>query len=123
MLLMAPARYGRDRDRSVPVASCYGRQDVGLDPEPGEEGAAIFYRQVLKINEPWLRDITSVRQSKRMPGVLTVTEVRAVRARVNGTTGLMLRLLYGSGLRLRKCERLRVKDVDFGQMQIVVRDG
>jgi site-specific recombinase XerD len=70
-----------------------------------------------------LGDVVSARQGKRLPVVLTVAEVQAVLARVTGTTGLMLRLLYGSGLRLMECTRLRVKDVDFGQGQILVRDG
>ena len=54
-----PARYGSDRDRSAPDASRDSRQGVGLDPEPGEEGAAIFYRQVLGIDEPWLTDVAA----------------------------------------------------------------
>jgi integron integrase len=55
--------------------------------------------------------------------VLTVAEVQAVLGRTAGTAGLMLRLLYGSGLRLMECVRLRVKDVDFDRMQVLVRDG
>jgi integron integrase len=82
-----------------------------------------LYREVLGIDLPWLTDVASARQGKRLPVVLTMAEVQATLARVSGTTGLMLRLLYGSGLRLMECVRLRVKDVDFGQMQILVRDG
>jgi site-specific recombinase XerD len=55
---------------------------------------------VLKIDEPWLTDLASVRQGKRWPGVLIVAEMQPVLARVTGTTGLMLRLLYASELRL-----------------------
>ncbi len=58
-----------------------------------------------------------------MPTVLTRDEVRSVLAQLDGTPWLMVSLLYGSGLRLMECLRLRVKDVDFGQRHIVVRDG
>lgn len=60
---------------------------------------------------------------KRLPTVLTEAEVHAVLAHLSGQHGLMAQLLYGSGLRLMECLRLRVKDVDFAQHQIVVRDG
>ncbi len=59
----------------------------------------------------------------RLPTVLTTIEVGVVLARTNGTSGLILRLLYGSGMRLMECVRLRVKDVDFSKRQITVRDG
>ncbi len=59
----------------------------------------------------------------RLPVVLTREEVRAVLAHVRPPYRLMAELLYGSGLRLLECLRLRVKDVDFGYSRIVVRDG
>ena len=97
---------------------------VSASTQNQAKSALLFlYREVLGIDLPWLDDIASARQGKRLPVVLTMAEVQAVLARVTGTTGLMLRLLYGSGLRLMECVRLRVKDVDFGQMQILVRDG
>jgi integron integrase len=60
---------------------------------------------------------------KRLPVVLTRDEVRAVLARLDGTHGLIGRLLYGTGMRLLECLRLRVKDVDFGLNQIIIREG
>ncbi len=67
----------------------------------------------------------ALRASKppRLPVVLTREEVRAVLAHVRPPYRLMAELLYGSGLRLLECLRLRVKDVDFGYSRIVVRDG
>ena len=62
-----------------------------------------LYRQVLKITEPWLTDVASVRQGKRLPRMWTVAEMRAALARIPGRTGLMLRRRYGSGLRLMEC--------------------
>ena len=59
----------------------------------------------------------------RVPVVLTRDEVRALLARLEGTKWLMAALLYGAGLRLRECLKLRVKDVDFGYRQLTVRDG
>ena len=62
------------------------------------------------------------RPSARLPVVLTKEEVRAVLKQMSGELRLMAELLYGSGLRLMECVRLRVKDVDFGYGQIMVRD-
>jgi integron integrase len=58
-----------------------------------------------------------------LPIVLTRDEVRAVISKLDGTPRLMAALLYGSGLRLLECARLRVQDIDFAMNQIVVRDG
>ncbi|MGB5146355.1 MAG: integron integrase [Porticoccaceae bacterium] len=97
---------------------------VSASTQNQAKSALLFlYRQVLGIDLPWLTDVASARQGKRLPVVLTVAEVQAVLGRTTGTAGLMLRLLYGSGLRLMECVRLRVKDVDFDRMQILVRDG
>ena len=82
-----------------------------------------LYKQVLDIDLPWMNDITRAKKPQRLPVVLTVEEVRRVLARMDGQHGLMAELLYGAGLRLLECARLRVKDVDFGYRQITVRDG
>jgi integrase len=58
-----------------------------------------------------------------MPTVLTAGEVRRLLAAMSGTKWLMASLLYGGGLRLRECLKLRVKDLDFEYRQILVRDG
>jgi integron integrase len=60
---------------------------------------------------------------KRLPVVLTREEVRAVLGRLHGVNGLIARLLYGTGMRLLECLRLRVKDVDFALHQIIIRGG
>ena len=82
-----------------------------------------LYRHVLQQDLPWLDDVVRARRPKRLPIVLTRDEVRAVISELYGTPRLMATLLYGSGLRLLECCRLRVQDVDFGMNQIVVRDG
>lgn len=82
-----------------------------------------LYREVLEIQLPWLDNLTRAKPSQRLPVVLTPAEVRAVLERIDGVYGLMARLLYGTGMRLMECVRLRVKDVDFGRNEILIRDG
>ena len=86
--------------------------------------AVLFlYNSVLERPLPWLDDLTRAKQPERLPVVLTVGETQLVLGHISGTTGLMMRLLYGTGMRLMECVRLRVKDVDFEMHQITVRDG
>ena len=68
-------------------------------------------------------DITWAKKPVRLPVVLTNEEVNAVMQQLSGTTLLIVQLLYGAGLRLTECLRLRVQDVDFGQKLLFVRDG
>jgi site-specific recombinase XerD len=82
-----------------------------------------LYRDVLEQDLPWLDDIVRSNRPARLPVVLTREEVRAVLQRMSGVPRLMAILLYGAGLRLLECARLRVKDVDFARNQITVRAG
>jgi integron integrase len=82
-----------------------------------------LYKEVLRQEIGWLDQVERVKRPARLPVVLTKEEVRKVFAHLHGTHRLMAGLLYGSGLRLMECVRLRVKDVDFGYAQVVVRDG
>ena len=82
-----------------------------------------LYRHVLHQDLPWLEDVVRARRPKHLPVVLTRDEVRAVISKLAGTARLMATLLYGSGLRVLECARLRVQDVDFAMNQVVVRDG
>jgi integron integrase len=87
-------------------------------------GALLFlYRHVLEQDLPWLDDVVRARRPERLPVVLTRDEVRAVIERLDGVPRLMGMLLYGAGLRLLECCRLRVKDLDFARNQIIVRSG
>jgi integron integrase len=81
-----------------------------------------LYRQVLDINLPWLENVTRASRPKRLPVVLTASEVRLVLAQLEGTTWLVANLLYGSGLRLMESLRLRVKDVGLERCELIVRD-
>ena len=87
--------------------------------------SALFflYREVLGVELPWLDDIVRAKRPLYLPVVLTRDEVRAVLQQLDGVPRLMAVLLYGAGLRLLECCRLRVKDVDFAMNQITIRDG
>jgi integron integrase len=86
--------------------------------------ALVFlYKQVLGLELGTIDKLERPQRPKRLPVVLTRDEVRRILAQMSGDTGLMAQLLYGAGLRLMDCLRLRVKDIDFGYNQIVVRDG
>jgi integron integrase len=86
--------------------------------------ALVFlYGQVLEIPLGNLGDWARAKRTSHVPVVLSRQEVDAVLDRVNGTHGLMLRLIYATGMRLMECVRLRIKDVDFANSQIVIRDG
>jgi integron integrase len=82
-----------------------------------------LYKQVLKQEIGWLEGVERAKRSARLPVVLTRDEVHKIFAHLHGTPRLMAGLLYGSGLRLMECVRLRVKDIDFGYARITVRDG
>jgi integron integrase len=82
-----------------------------------------LYRYVLRQDLPWLDDLVRARQPQRLPVVLSQGETRAVLAQLDGVYGLIGNLLYGSGLRLMECLRLRVQDLDFDYLQVLVRHG
>ena len=82
-----------------------------------------LYGEVLGRKLDWLQDVVRARKPIRLPVVLSRQEVDAILSRLNGVCWLMASLLYGAGLRLMECARLRVKDVDFERGEITVRDG
>lgn len=82
-----------------------------------------MYREVLGIELPWMDDIRRAKRPQRLPVVLDRNETIALLGGMDGLTGLMASILYGSGLRLMECVRLRVKDVDFARHEIIVRQG
>lgn len=83
-----------------------------------------LYKEVLSINLPWLDGIVHAKPSKHLPVVLSISEVRALFDAIDSyTLKLVVRLLYGTGMRLMEGLRLRVKDVDFSRKEILIRDG
>jgi len=85
-----------------------------------------LYREVLAIDLPWLDGFERSQKPKRLPVVLTVLEVQALLKKVASVPepyGFIIKLLYGTGLRLMEAVRLRVKDVELSRREIIVRDG
>lgn len=100
------------------------RDDVAASTQNQALSALLFlYKEVLGVDLPWVGLVTRAKRPKRLPVVLTSAEVRSLLALIDGQAGLMASLLYGAGMRLMEAVRLRVKDVDFGRCEIVVRNG
>lgn len=99
-------------------------RDVAAATQNQALSALLFlYREVLGIDLPWLANVTRAKRPQRLPVVLSRDEVRVILDRMSGIYGLMASLLYGTGMRLMECVRLRVKDVDFARGEILIRDG
>jgi integron integrase len=99
-------------------------QHVAASTQNQALSALLFlYRDVLNISLDLPIAAVRARQPKRFPTVLTKDEALKVIGCLAGVHQLMAKLLFGSGLRLMECLRLRIKDIDFAQCQIVVRDG
>lgn len=97
---------------------------VAASTQNQAKSALLFlYREVLGTELPWLDNIEQAKAPKRLPVVLTQTEVAAVLARLSATHWMIGSLLYGAGLRLMECLRLRVKDIEFSRGELLVRDG
>jgi integron integrase len=97
---------------------------VAASTQSQAASALIFlYKTVLRRDIAWIEDVARAKAPRRLPVVLTRDEVRAVLRQLHGTKRLVATLLYGSGLRLLECLGLRVKDVDFGRGELLVRRG
>jgi integron integrase len=82
-----------------------------------------LYHEVLGMELPWMENLVRAKRPRRIPVVLSVEEVARLLAALEGACWLMAALLYGSGMRLLECLRLRIKDIDLTRGEIVVRDG
>lgn len=100
------------------------RGQVSASTQNQALSALLFlYREVLQLDLPWLQGIVRAKRPRRLPVVLSREEVRRLLARMDGRPWLIASLLYGTGLRLMECLRLRVKGVDFSRNEICVREG
>jgi site-specific recombinase XerD len=100
------------------------RDHVSASTQNQALSALLFlYREVLAQDLPWMNNIRRAKRPERLPTVLTRDEVAALLAEMSGVTWLMAGLLYGAGLRLMECLRLRVQDIDFARREIMVRQG
>jgi len=82
-----------------------------------------LYRDVLAVELPWLDNVEQAKTPKRLPVVLNRDEIQAILSRLDGTPWLIASLLYGTGMRIMECLRLRVQDIDFKRREILIRDG
>jgi integron integrase len=101
---------------------------VNRDVAPSTQNQALsallfLYRAVLDRELPWFDGVTRAKKPSRLPVVLTADEAARLLKRLSGEKWLMASLLYGAGLRLLECLRLRVHDIEFDRRQILVRNG
>jgi integrase len=97
---------------------------VSASTQNQAKSALLFlYKEALEQPPPWLDKTEFAQRPKRLPVVLTTDEIKVLLTRVHGTVGLMLRLIYGTGMRITECVRLRMKDVDFARGEITIREG
>jgi integron integrase len=126
-ILFSGKRHPRElgeREVTAFLNDLVARRHVAAATQNQALAALLFlYKEVLVQPLPWLEALEHAKQPVRRPTVLTAAEAQQLLSRLRGTRWLMASLLYGAGLRLRECLKLRVKDVDFGYRQILVRDG
>ena len=100
------------------------KENVSASTQNQALSALLFlYRHLIGREVGDLGDVIRARKPKRLPVVMTREEVKAVFANLEGDKWLMASLMYGAGLRLMECLRLRVQDIDFARNEILVRDG
>jgi len=119
-----PAEMGK-QEIEVFLTSLAVDRNVSASTQTQALSALLFlYKEVLGIDFPWLTEVTRAKRSARLPTVLNQEEVRVLMAQVEEPLmDLIVRLLYGTGMRLLECLRLRVKDVNFIRNEIVIREG
>lgn len=118
-----PAQMGAEEIRQF-LSHLACEREVAPSTQNQALNAIVFlYKQVLKLDPGQFSDFTRAKSRQSLPIVLTRQEASALIAALAPPWQLMARLLYGAGLRLMECMRLRVKDVDFGYRQLVVRSG
>lgn len=82
-----------------------------------------LYRDVMGMDLPWLQDVVRAKRPRKLPVVLSRDEVQRLLLQVDGEAGLVVRLLYGTGMRILEGCRLRIQDVDMDRRIIMIRDG
>jgi integron integrase len=106
------------------LATLASRERISASTQNQAFSALLFvYRDVLGRKLEGLEDTVRAKRPLRVPLVLTKEEVNAVLSHLRGMQWLMAALMYGGGLRVLECMRLRVKDIDFARGELTVRDG
>jgi site-specific recombinase XerD len=105
-----PQEMGADEVKAF-LSHLATQMNVAASTQNQAFSARLFlYQEVLKERLPWIDDIVRAKRPAKLPVVFTQAEARAVLSKMHGTPRLMAHLLYGSGLRVMECVRLRVKD-------------
>lgn len=121
--LKSPRELGADAVKEYLEYLAEKRKIAASTQNQALNALVFLYEQVMKEPLGTIGDFTRAKRPKRLPVVLTREEVNLVLDNMSGTYGLMSGLMYGGGLRLMEGVRLRIKDMDFAQSQIAVRDG
>lgn len=112
------------REVEVFLSQLATKDKVAASTQNQALSALLFlYREVLEVQLPWMEHIRRAKVPERLPLVLSRGEVGALLGELSGEVGLQARVLYGSGLRLMECLRLRTQDLRFDRHEIVVRRG
>ena len=112
---------GADEIRQYLIYLAVGKNVAASTQNVAFNAISFLYKQVLEINLPLIDGVLRAKKPKHLPVVFTPTEAKSIIAGLEGTTHLIVSLLYGSGMRLTEVLRLRMKDIDFEMMQISVR--
>lgn len=113
---------GREVERFLSTLAMQGQVAAGTQNQ-ALSALLFLYREVLEVELPWMENVVRAKRPQRVPTVLSRDEVQRLLAAMDGRPWLIASLLYGTGMRVMECLRLRVKDVDFGRNEITVRDG
>lgn len=113
---------GPEVERFLTALAVEGNVAVGTQNQ-ALSALLFLYRDVLGIELPWMDNVVRAKRPRRLPVVLSREEIKRLLMAMEGRAWLIASLLYGTGMRLMECLRLRIKDVDFARMDIVVREG
>ena len=118
-----PSELGK-RDVEAFLSSLAVRERVATSTQNQALSAILFlYKEILGVELPWMATIARAKRKEYIPVVLTRDEVHRLLCEMSGVSWLAASLLYGSGMRLLECLRLRVKDLDFARTELTVRRG
>ena len=119
-----PAEMGKLELESFLTSLAVHRNVSASTQTPALSALLFLYKEVLALEFPWLEEVTRAKKPVRLPTVLTADEVKLLLKYLDDPLmDLIVRLLYGTGMRLLECLRLRMKDVEFTRREIVVREG
>ncbi|MDB5813621.1 MAG: integrase [Rhodocyclales bacterium] len=120
-----PAGMGKDEIEAFLTHLAVERNVAAATQGQALSAILFLYQEVLAQALPWLDEVVRAKRPARLPTVLTQEETRRLLAELDADAqmNLIVNLLYGTGMRLLECLRLRVKDVDFGRRELLVREG